>query len=134
MKPENTFIAAVHRRLPPTLYREKTNNRYRGGTPDVYYEGGHGTILWVEYKWLDPAPVRQVNLTTHLSPLQQRWLRRAIAHRVPTAVIAGSPRGVLIAAGAAWETPLPASYLTTDEAAAWITQTLITSSASPPPP
>jgi len=119
MQPENRFIAAVHRRLPSSVYREKTNNRYRGGTPDVYYEGT-GKILWAEYKWLDTTPKRRVSLTSHLSPLQQSWLRRAARNGIQTAVITGTPDGVLLAEDLAWESPLTIELRTKEDIVEWI--------------
>jgi len=87
-KPETTFINLVHKHLPASIYREKMNNPYRSGTPDVYYEGkGHkrGNVLWVEYKWI---PYK-------ISPLQLKWLTRAHNNGLLAWVVVGwreSPR------------------------------------------
>ncbi|MGA0610017.1 hypothetical protein [Caldimonas sp. KR1-144] len=93
-KPENTWISATHKLLPPLkeLYREKMSNPYRGGTPDVFYSG-FALDLWCEYKHVLKLPVR-VNLVPDLSELQLDWLtkRRAEGRNVIVAVGVGSGR------------------------------------------
>lgn len=54
-KPETTFIASVHKHLPKELHREKMNNPYSSGTPDVYYSGMKAD-LWIEYKFIPRIP------------------------------------------------------------------------------
>lgn len=94
-KPENLFIGRVHKLLPPEIYHEKMANPYRGGTPDEYYEGPKG-ILWVEYKYLEKLPPKLclTNLKgpTSVTPLQQKWLERAVANNVNACVILGFER------------------------------------------
>lgn len=89
-KPETLFIQKIHKTLDKKIYREKMNNPYRGGTPDVYYELPSGKILWVEYKFIDKLPRAHV---LRLSELQKRWLRRAYRNSVPVAVILGWKEG-----------------------------------------
>jgi hypothetical protein len=72
-KPENTFIASVHKHLQCT-YFEKMNNPYRSGTPDVWYSGDKSD-LWAEYKFIQSIPVK-VDVRLDLSELQKLWLRR----------------------------------------------------------
>lgn len=93
--PETRFIANVNKRFAVTdVYFEKMANPYRGGTPDLYYEGDKG-ILWVEYKWYARQP-RKISILDKLSALQIRWLVRAYRNNVKTAVIAGCPEGAMI--------------------------------------
>ena len=95
MKPETRYTAAVHRALKPIqgdLYFEKTNNPYRGGIPDFYYE--ERNAFWVEYKWLPSLP--RVQFTPSLSELQKRWLLRNFGNGHQPAVIVGTPKGGLI--------------------------------------
>jgi len=124
-KPENTYIARVHRHLDEAVYREKTNNPYRGGTPDVLYEGNKDN-LWIEYKWFDTLPPLVELVDKKLSRLQQSWLRRCHGNERPCAVIVGCPSGGIIYPGTSWEIPIPRetflnNVLTAQEVAAWIT-------------
>lgn len=134
MKPENRFIGRVNKKLPDAVYVEKTNNPYRGGIPDCYYEGDY-SILWVEYKWLPAVPPR-INLTDDkgvcLSRLQQQWLTRAQNNGVPTAVIVGAPGGGVIYPRLSWMTDLPreefkAKMITDKEIAEWLAAQLLRS-------
>ena len=93
-KPETNFIRRVGKYLPPEVYAEKTNNPYRGGTPDMYYEGGMD-ILWAEYKYLKKIPP-VVDVSKLLSALQYRWLKRAEKNNRTIAVIVGSAKGGMV--------------------------------------
>lgn len=95
--PENTFIASVHRHLPPTLYRMKNHNQYIGGIADVWYSGQRD--LWIEYKFIK-VPTRDGTLidlcggsSPALSHLQQAWLRGRDQEGRHTGVIVGSKDG-----------------------------------------
>ena len=90
-KPETRFIARVHKKLDKEVYREKTNNPYRGGTPDCYYEGPLD-ICWAEYKYLQRIP-GVVDVRKLLSDLQYRWLDRATTNNKTTLVIVGCDGG-----------------------------------------
>lgn len=103
MKPESRFTARIHRRFPPTVYVEKMNNPYRGGTPD-FWLSGLLTDMWVEYKWLTARPVRHVAVP--LSALQRLWLNRESGKGRNVTVILGSPDGVAILTKGAWERPV----------------------------
>lgn len=100
-KPENRYIHRVGKRLPAWVYAEKTNNIYRAGTPDMYYEGP-GAIMWVEYKWSPRVP-KKIDFSTasapHITKLQSKWLERAFKNNVPVALILGTPDGGLIFPG-----------------------------------
>jgi hypothetical protein len=98
VKPENTFISGVHKHLPPSVYRMKTNNPYVAGIPDCYYSGVGGD-LWVEYKFIANLPVR-VPAKIELSALQRRWVEGRAAEGRNVAVIVGSPEGAMIFDGA----------------------------------
>jgi hypothetical protein len=89
-KPENSFIHGVHRYV--TCYKEKMNNPYRGGTPDVYYEGNRN-CLWVEYKFI-LVPARDTSfILPELSDLQKHWLRRCHANTGRARVVIGCKAG-----------------------------------------
>lgn len=92
-KPENTFIASVHR-LIPSVYAEKMNNPYRGGTADVWYSGSDGD-LWVEYKYLERIP-RSAKILPDLTPQQARWLNNRYSEGRNVAVVLGTPTGGVI--------------------------------------
>lgn len=93
-KPENTFISGVHKLLPTTIYRMKTNNPYVAGIPDCYYSGKGGD-LWVEYKYVPKLPVK-VPVAVNLATLQRHWLEGRHAEGRNVAVVVGSPEGALI--------------------------------------
>ncbi len=105
-KPETKYIAAVGRMLPAGVYSEKMANPYRGGHPDVYYEGNRG-VLDVEYKWYPKMPgtleLYDTSKKVCLSKLQQEWLFRAVSNKRPVAVIVGSPQGGIILPELLWE-------------------------------
>lgn len=90
-KPETSFIRRVNKKLPPEVHREKMANPFRGGTPDVYYEGTSG-VLWAEYKFWTSVP-RVIDVTEIVSPLQALWLNRAYDNGVNIAVIVGYQKG-----------------------------------------
>lgn len=107
-KPENTFIDAIHRHLAPSLHREKMNNPYSSGTPDVWYSGVAGD-LWLEYKFLPRVPQRgTVTPLKLLSPLQLRWLNERHTEGRTVGVCIGCPTGGLILRNKRWEETFPA--------------------------
>ena len=94
-KPETTFIAAVHRHLPSTVYRMKNNNPFIGGIPDVWYSAKRD--LWVEYKFLPRVPQRGVvSPVKLLSPLQVAWLNGRHEEGRAVKVVIGCPAGGII--------------------------------------
>ena len=111
-KPESTFIASVHKHLPPTLYRVKNNNEYTAGIADVWYSGVRD--LWVEYKFIavPKRPETRVDLLTGKNPaisyLQQEWLRSRHGEGRSVGVIVGSKDGGIWLPGVAWEQPFTA--------------------------
>lgn len=123
-KPETTFIAGIHRRLPRSLHKEKMANPYRGGTADCWYSGDKAD-QWVEYKYVPKLPVR-ASLTPGLSDLQKNWLRRRYNEGRNVAVIVGcNEGGIILTAPDEWETPLNpeqcrARLQPRDEVARWI--------------
>lgn len=111
MGKEASYIRSVNKYLPPAVHAEGMHNVYRGGTPDVYYEGPDG-CLWAEYKFFEKLPPT-INLVRHtaktkpmLSVLQQVWLERAHGNQQAIAVIVGSPEGGLILYGLSWQKPI----------------------------
>lgn len=112
-KPENTFIASVHRHLPDDLYRMKNHNIYNAGVPDVWYSGPKAD-LWIEYKFLE-LPKRDttvIDLTAGKSPmlsaLQQDWLRKRCAEGRNVGVIVGCKEGGVWFDHMSWEHPYTA--------------------------
>lgn len=133
--PENTFIASVHRKLPPEdeLHREKNHNEYRGGTADVWYSGKDD--LWIEYKFielpkrddtvLDFCTPRGKNKNSPISALQQEWLRRRHLEGRNVAVVVGCKEGGIIFTDFAWEEQVTTKEFkrvlqTREEIAEWI--------------
>lgn len=102
-KPETTFINALHRKLPTSVYHMKNNNPYTGGIPDCWYSGQSGD-LWVEYKYLPTMPVRaDVHPAKLLSALQLQWLNGRHTEGRNVAVIIGAPKGGVLLVDRAWE-------------------------------
>lgn len=127
-KPETTFYTAIHKKLPPGIYRMKNNNAYAGGVPDCWYSGTNGD-MWVEYKWLPKPPVR-VNHTVELSELQRRWLNSRYEEGRDVCVILGYPGGGMILTSKQWNDPLtPEAFKrrlkTRDEIAAFIVEQVL---------
>lgn len=121
MKPERRFVTAVERKLPESLYRQSMFTPYSNGTPDKYYEGPGG-CLWIEYKWLPKTPPQCVALDDLLTPLQQRWLRRAHGHGVPVRVVIGCPTGAAVVEAYLDYAAPSAFHWTKEELAEWITR------------
>lgn len=109
-KAETTFIHSIHKVLPGGVYREKQNNPYRGGQPDVYYEGNKDG-LWVEYKFI-VIPKRATTLITpDLSALQLQWLKRCYDNGLsPWVVVGCKTGGVLLTSPTAWSTAMATAH------------------------
>lgn len=92
-KPENQYIAGLHKHLPPLkeLYREKMANPWRGGTADWWYSGA-AADLWIEFKFVEELPVR-APLVPALSPLQLEWCTRRRAEGRSVIVVVGTRGG-----------------------------------------
>lgn len=121
-KPENRFIAGVHKHLPRT-YAEKMNNPWRAGTPDVWYSGDRGD-LWIEYKFIERIP-RSKDILPDLTPRQKRWLNNRFDEGRNVAVVLGTPTGGVIYRDKEWLIPRDQQALTEllvpkDEIARWI--------------
>lgn len=111
--PENTFIASVHRHLPPKLYRIKNHNVYASGQPDVWYSGLKAD-LWIEFKYLN-LPKRDTTMIDitggkdpALSHPQQEWLSSRHEEGRNVGVLVGSKIGGVWFPGITWGTPLSA--------------------------
>ena len=95
---EHSFVKAVHRKLPPDVYRWKIHDTYTGGVPDAMYAGPAG-LVFVEYKYLKSLPKKTTTpIKTGLSALQIQWLERMFVYKVLAIVIIGSPKGAVILA------------------------------------
>lgn len=95
-KPETRMTSRIHRIMRndyPEVYFEKTNNPFRSGIPDFYYEAPKGKHLWVEYKWYETIPKNPFHLLAgknpKISPLQWKWLDRAYVNDQPVRVVVG---------------------------------------------
>lgn len=113
-KPETTFIAGVHKKLPKSVYHMKNNNTYVGGIADCWYSGSGGD-LWVEYKYLPRTPGPRshgVDAMKLLSPLQQAWLRDRRMENRNVAVIIGCPDGGVVLTDRTWELELTVKQFT----------------------
>ena len=108
-KPENRFIAGVHKHLPRT-YTEKMSNPWRAGTPDVWYSGEQGD-LWVEYKFIERIP-RSKDILPDLTPRQKRWLNQRHDEGRNVAVVLGTPTGGVIYRNKEWLKPMDQKALT----------------------
>lgn len=130
-KPETTFIASIHKKLPdPAPYHEKQNNPFSSGTPDVYYSGTRGE-LWVEYKFIKTLPTRPTTIVTpDLSAAQKRWLGNRLDEGRNVAVILGiGPKHGVLYREREWLLPLTkqeleANLRTRQELADWIKATV----------
>ena len=106
--PENAFIAAVHRKLPPVnqFYRMKNHNIYNGGIADCWYSDRRD--LWVEYKFLTlpkrgTTVIDLVSKGDIISVLQADWLAARFEEGRNVWVIVGTPEGGAIFRARAWE-------------------------------
>lgn len=133
-KPENQFIASVHRHLAPREpHWEKMHNEYRGGTADVWYSG-FKSDLWIEYKFLPRIPQRGVIRLCKtdiknpiLSILQQNWLHERYEEGRAVYVIVGCPSGGVVLRDLEWMHEIPVAAFvkrmeTRKSLANWITQ------------
>lgn len=123
-KPENRFIASIHKKLP-TVYAEKTNNPFRAGTADVWYSGECGD-LWIEYKFIERIP-RSKKILPEVTPRQSRWLNNRFDEGRNVAVVLGLPTGGVIYRNKEWMCPLDHETLagrvvSKDDIARWIFQ------------
>jgi hypothetical protein len=133
-KPENTFIASVHKHLPlkNKLHREKMNNPYSSGTADVWYSGDAGD-LWIEYKFLPRLPQRGVvDPTKLLTALQLQWLNGRYDEGRNVAVVIGCPTGGVLLRDRLWGCELPSSQFASlirsrDDLAEWVVSQTIRS-------
>lgn len=109
--PENTFIASVHRHMPPIteLYRMKNHNQYNAGIADVWYSGKQD--LWVEYKFIT-VPKRNDTVIElvgdYVTPLQDDWLASRHAEGRNVWVIVGSKEGGVVYQNTTWRQPTTA--------------------------
>lgn len=87
---EHSYIRAVHRHLPGTVYALKLNLNFNRGVADCWYSGDLSD-LWVEFKWLKTTPKRR--FTPSLSELQLHWLRKRHEEGRAVLVAQGTPAG-----------------------------------------
>ena len=104
-KPETTFINALHRKLPTSVYHMKNNNPYVGGIFDKWYSGKSGD-LWVEYKFLVLPKRDTTAVEITLSPLQMKWGRERYDEGRNVIVIVGCKEGGVLLTDLEWEKPM----------------------------
>jgi hypothetical protein len=102
--PENTFIASVHRHLPPELYRMKNHNQYNSGIPDVWYSG-YKADLWIEYKFIVLPKRADTMIVPNLSNLQHEWLLQRHMEGRRVGVIVGCKEGGVWIKNTDWGRP-----------------------------
>ena len=96
-KNETTFYKSLHKKLSKDVYYEKMSNPFRSGTPDFYFEGPTGKVLWVEYKWIEKEwdtdrPTSMI--CGHRGWVQQRrWLERSHKRGIDAYTILGIGKG-----------------------------------------
>lgn len=116
--PENTFIASVHKHMPPVneFYRMKNHNQYNGGIADMWYSGEKAD-LWIEYKFIvvpkrDDTIIDLMNgggkAGPILSHLQQAWLEDRYIENRNVAVIVGCKEGGVLFENLDWKHPYTA--------------------------
>ena len=108
--PENTFLASVHRHLPPKLHVWKNNNMFAGGQADTWISGPRAD-MWIEYKFIE-IPKRGETVIDLINPkprqdsiistLQQDWLKGRHDEGRTVGVIVGSKDGGVWFPGVEW--------------------------------
>ncbi len=102
---EHSFIRAVHRQLPVSMYKWKINDNFQGGVADAYYSDKGGD-LWIEYKYIAALPKRsETPVKLGLTGQQTLWLNTRLAEGRNVAVVVGSPQGHRILVDGAWNAP-----------------------------
>jgi hypothetical protein len=97
---ESQYTQAVHKKLPPDVYKWKINDNYASGVADAFYrrnDGKRGAPLWVEYKYIKALPKRDSTvIIPDLSAKQVKWLKEANAAGEQSYVIVGcGSKGVI---------------------------------------
>lgn len=110
-KPENQFIAGVHKYMPPEkpgfFYKVKTHNPYESGIPDCWYSGKKGD-LWIEYKYLSKLPKRgDTIIVPALSELQLEWVNGRFDEGRDVRVIVGCKYGGVMFREKEWIDGMP---------------------------
>lgn len=110
--PENNYVAAVHRCLPPVekFYRMKNHNVYNGGIADCWYSGV--LDLWVEWKYISLAKRNETMIDLvggkkpAISMLQQDWIKDRTKEGRAVWVAVGTNEGCLIYYDTSWDQPI----------------------------
>jgi len=86
---EHSYIKAIHRLLPASVYKWKINDNFHGGVADAYYSGNGGD-LWIEYKYLSRPPKRlDTVIKTCLTDQQLHWLQARQSEGRSVALVVG---------------------------------------------
>ena len=110
--PENTFIASVHKHMPPIddLYHMKNHNQYNSGIADCWYSGKQD--LWIEWKFIVVPKRDDTMIDLHagkkpaMASLQKEWLRARYTEGRNVWVGIGSKNGgILFDQPLDWERP-----------------------------
>lgn len=90
---ESQYTSALHKKVPPSIYKWKICDTFAGGVPDAFYRSLGATAykpLWVEYKFLKSLPKRDTTLVIpNLSAQQLIWLKQAVKAGEQVLVIVG---------------------------------------------
>lgn len=90
---ESQYTSALHKKLPPSIYKWKINDNFAGGVPDAFYRSlatPFGLPLWVEYKFLKSLPKLETTvIKPKLSAQQLVWLQQAVSSGEQALVIVG---------------------------------------------
>ena len=107
---EHSYIKAVHRLLPPELFKWKLQASFVGGVPDAMY-AGPSDILFVEYKYVPKLPKRDpTKIRTTRSAQQVLWLNKMDDFGKKVAVVVGGTDDTnVILTNKCWEAPLTKS-------------------------
>ncbi len=131
-KPETTFIAGVHKHLPPGRtepYWMKNNNVYTAGIWDCWYSGTRDD-LWVEYKFVVLPKRGETLVSIELSALQKDWGKDRMHEGRNLVVIVGCKEGGVIFENFGWEADITAAafrsrLMPRAALAAWIVQNTV---------
>ena len=92
---EHSYIKAIHRLLPTSVYKWKINDNFHGGVADAYYSGKGGDI-WIEYKYISKPPKKPTTIIrTCLTDQQLNWLQTRQEEGRNVALVIGidAPKG-----------------------------------------
>lgn len=90
---ETSYINSVHRKLSPSTYFWKINDRFCNGVADAWYCKEASQTLFLEYKFEELPARPSTKVKAALSDNQYDWLAARQAQGVACAVVVGTPAG-----------------------------------------